>query len=83
MIKFNDTPSFEIQNSTLLLAEVPPSSNAYIIRAKRDLELQRQYEFSSSSLTQFHAITTDGAAVMVRVAGSSASQNISKLDQNG
>ncbi len=80
--KFHDSPSFEIQNSRLLFAKGPVFANAYNIRAKLDEELQRQYGFSLSSLTQLHTMVTDGAAVMARVAGSPVSPNIAQMDQN-
>ncbi len=77
---FHDSPSFEIQNSMFLFVEGLSVANAYNIRAKLDEELQRQYGVSLSSLTQFHAMFTDGAAVMARVAGSSVSPNIAQID---
>ena len=76
-----DLPKFGIQSSTILFLEGPQVAGAKNIRNMIDAAMKTKFVISFDVIRENFTIDTDGAAVMVRMAGSSVSRNVALLSE--
>ncbi len=78
---FRDEAKIEMETRTITLFEIPKVPNAENLRSSIDERLQSIFGSSLATMQRSWTVVTDGASVMVWMAGSSVSGNIAALNE--